>query len=171
MKFSYLVIFIIVLILGLGGYIFFIRPKTTNPGQNVQSMRSTQQLGKIIPLNPASIPAGEKIEFGTSHGTVAVNNFYKVARGFDGDALVVRRTPEYEIIYDTADSVFGIFITGGSSIGSVRISAESDLVGILGVPRAQVCYLNPVWSASVNLNKDLSGRSYPLSFCSAVPHP
>ncbi len=165
MKYSYIVIGVFIIILGLVGYFVFLRPNALNPEQHGQPTGNTQQPNKIIPVDPVSIPAGDKISFGTAHGTVEVNNFYKVAKGYNGDALVIQKTPEYEIIYNSANSAFGIYITGGQ-VGSSRTLAEADLVNTLGIPQAQVCYLNVVWSVSASLDKSMSGRNYPLSFCS-----
>src|SRR5438067_1588362 len=114
MRFSYIVVFVIIIMLGIAGYFIFFRPMAAKPIQKTQSAGNAQRLSKVTPLPPASIPTGEKIEFGTPHGSIEVNNFYKAAKGYEGDALVIRQTAFYEIIFDGLDSVFGIYITGGS---------------------------------------------------------
>lgn len=163
---KYLVLLIIIVILGLAAYLLFSLRKSGNEASGGSTGTSgLEQLGPATPLAPETIPNGNSITFGTSRGSVITNNFYKIAQGSDGDALVIRRTPQYEIMYDAADSTFGIFITEGPVASSER-AAENDLVNILGISKAQVCLLSAVWSVSVAVNENAAGRNYPLSFCS-----
>jgi hypothetical protein len=165
MKFSYIVIIIVAVIAGLAGYLLFFRSQNANQNPGNGSPSTASQPSVIVPLDPAIIPAGEKIVFGTSsNGAVTVNNFYKIAKGYDGDALVIRNAAEYQIIYVGENSAFGIYIIGGS-VESSRKAAEEDLLAILGISQAETCLLKVSWSVSPAIAQNLSGHNYPLSFC------
>lgn len=167
MKFSYRVIIVVMVMAGLAGYLLFFRSQSENQNPGSGSPSVIPQPSVIIPLDSAIIPPGEKIVFGTSRGAVAVNNFYKVAEGFDGEALVVGATREYQIFYNAGDSVFGIFVVGGA-VESSRKAAEAELLAILGISQAEACLLKASWSVSPAVASDLSGKSYPLSFCPGI---
>jgi len=161
-------IIITIAVIGLVAYFLFFRSTKNSPEAGVSNAENmASQAGTIIPIDPANVPPGEKIAIGTQHGTVVVRNFYKVAEGFDGDALVIRATANYEILYDKIESAFGIFVMAGPVQSSAR-AAENDFISILGISREQACFLNAVWSVSAVLDKNLSGKDYPLSFCTDV---
>lgn len=158
MKFSYIVIAIVVVVLGFGGYLLLRSSKLANPNLGGEQAAGPQRPTIVTPLDPETIPNGEKIVLGTARGSVAVNNFYKIAQGYDGAALVIRNTPEYQIIYAGEDSAFGIYITG-ASFESQRLIAESDFLATLGISQEQACSLN-VSEGGVSL-----GANFLLSFC------
>lgn len=163
MKTSYIIIVVVVAVAIFTGSLLFFRSRNTdqNPGG---SPLVTTQPGATVPLDPGTIPSSEKITLGTARGSVEVNNFYKVAVGSDGDALIIKAAPEYQIIYNGEISAFGIYITGGT-VSNVLKSAENNLLAVLGVSQAQACSLNISWSVSSGADKNMSGQSYPLSFC------
>lgn len=162
---KYIIIVLVVILLALGGYFFATRLKSS--GSDVAAPAGgggVAPRAAIIPLDPSTIPAGEKISLGTAHGTVEVNNFYKISQGYSGDALIVRSTPQFQIIYNSETGAFAIYIVAGP-VDAARGAAEKDLVNVLGVPEKDTCFLNVSWSVSPAVGSGLSGVARPLSFC------
>lgn len=158
----YFLIAIIVLIgLGLGGYFFFSRTKDSEGFTSEDETAYVPRVGEVVPLDPAVIPQDEKILFGTAMGAVEVNNFYKSARGFDGDALVVSSASNYRIFYNAENSAFGVLLIG-SDLGRARTEAEKEFLDKLGILQKEACKLDVmVYSA----DPAFGGTAKRLSFC------
>lgn len=161
MKYIYLII-AIVIVVGVAAYFMFLKQKVAPLDTAGQQPAATEQA--LIPVSSSEVPAGDKIALGTSDGIIYVNNFYKIARGYSGEALVIKSASQYLLLYDAAVSAFGIYIVAGPVQSYLNV-AENDLIGILGVQQAQACLLDVSWSVSSAVDKNLSGRNYPLSFC------
>ncbi|MDP2598450.1 MAG: hypothetical protein Q8P49_01320 [Candidatus Liptonbacteria bacterium] len=163
MRFKVIVVIVIVIAVAFVGYLIF--SGLRNADQNLGgSPSNAPPQSVIVPLDPEITPSGEKITIGTAGGSVEINNFYKFAQGLDGEALIIRSTPEYQIIYSDEGSTFGIYVTGGA-VDTVLKTAEMDMLSILGISQSQACVLTITWGVSPAVDKNLVGRSYPLSFC------
>jgi len=163
---KYIYIFAGVVVVGaVGALLYSFVFKGGGVSNNLPS--DTGSVSRIHPVDSGAFPTGGKVTIGTAHGSIAVNNFYKLVSQQEDDALLIKKTNEYLISYDTTNSSFWIFITA-SPMDTVEKAAEGDLLAILGVSQSQVCSLNVAWGVAANVNKALSGASYPLSFCSAA---
>ncbi len=102
----------------------------------------------------------------TSSGFVETNdvliNPEKVLAGDWG--VVVKRTPQYSIVYYTADQGFVISIEDVDVV-SARSAVESNLISLLGISAEDACKLNVSLSVPRDVNTDLAGTNYRLSFC------
>ncbi len=170
MKRSYIIAVVLVITFVLVGYFVSNSFKDTSPATTGTDEKAGQSLDAIIPLGAAAIPGGDKVTIGTNQGTVSVNNFYKIAKGWNGSestALVIAMTSKYQILYDVSVSAFGIYIVGDLS-GPSRSDAEKRFLEITGVSKTDACKLDVTVNIPYGRNL-IVGGPYPLSFCSANP--
>lgn len=166
------IIIIIAAVLVLGGIGFFVWQSiqgsySNNGGSSVPTGASgEQQIGTLAGgVTASEVPAGDSIAIGTASGTVTVKNFYKNAIGIiEGSEVVLAKTGNYEIDYSRADSSFTIMIIKGS-VAVAQADAETAMLGMLGVSRADACRLAVSVIVPVSVDAQLGGRSYRSSFC------
>lgn len=108
------------------------------------------------PANNLTIP--------TTSGTVKIMDVTKNPVSKSEDTLVIAKTDNYDIVYFPKEQTFLITIES-PSVNQARISAEQDLLKILNVGIADACRLKVVLSVPFDVNQDLSGKNYGLSFC------
>jgi hypothetical protein len=113
----------------------------------------------------------------TNQGMVRAKNFYTGAAAVTRDAVLMRvdfqSKYHYGISYDTRSNQFFVVLDTYSmqEAKKYRTTAESDLLDILGISRADACKLNvdlrvnPTSIRAGNYSSDLSSKNYGLSFC------
>ena len=189
MKKTLIIILIIVVIaLGVGLYFLFAHP--SNLG--TQTVTNTQSTGGLpapvingspsissttnssnLPdyIGPASevlgsLPGGGMLQIGTAQGTVTVNNFYtNDPPVVEGDVIVFKQTPNYDMTYDPSTSEFWLAILG-TPFETWRVAAEQDFLSTLGISQADACKLSVTSGVLYSPGNSLDGESFPLSFCS-----
>lgn len=134
------------------------------PQSNLQNVSQVLSSTNLDPIDPAAVPPGAAIQIGTPRDTVSVNNFYKTALGYDGEAVVIRRTAQYEITYGSDTSAFGIYVMAGPA-DQARRTAKNDLLGILGITQSELCKLAVTEVISQSADPASSGTPLPVSSC------
>ena len=113
-----------------------------------------------------SIPGGDAISLGTAKGIVTMVNFYKNADYIDQDqqAVVIKQTSNYSIIYYISGSGFSVTISG-TPFQAARQMAETAFLSLLNISTADACKLNVTENAAYPASDPNSNISFPLSFC------
>jgi hypothetical protein len=141
---------IIVLFFWLRGGATDVTPSSSDAGTSV-----------IIQGAPSGLqaPTSTTIQIGTSQGVVTVNNFYKNVVAYEDQFLVLARSSDYEITYDTDRSAFFIQLSAMSLQGE----GERAFLALLGVTSTNACKLsvNEGWPGSPSLASEQPN----LSFC------
>jgi hypothetical protein len=166
-KYIYIIIILVVIVAGAVAFILFRNGVSPSGNGNVQTPAGGEGALVLNPVDTSSFPKGDTIVLGTPHGSVTVNNFYKLAQGQEDAALLIKQTNDYFMSYNMADSSFWIFVTA-APVDAAEKAAENDLLGILGVSGTQACYLNISWGISPSVDQSRTGKSYPLSFCTGA---
>ncbi len=138
----------------------FASRSTTTPTVSTGTA-GTASSGSLSPIYQA--PISTTITIGTPKGSVVVNNFYKVAAGAEERFIIIVRNDNYDIAYDVDYSGFSLNIKQ-APVDSNRLSAEADLLKILGVSQADACKLNV--GEAFPLNSTPGAVRLGLSFCS-----
>lgn len=111
-------------------------------------------------------PLGEdQMEIETSGGSVRINNVYgnPVEVNPQKDALV-KRTDDYDIVYLAKGESFLITLSR-QPLEEARQKAENDFLGTLGISKDEACELNVSLKVPGNVDINLAGEDYGLSFC------
>ena len=117
-------------------------------------------------ISSTDMPPGDTLTIGSPSGNVTVKNFYKSAVGIiEGTDVILAKDNNYTIDYIKGNGSFVITIDQGP-IAAVQATAENQLLSILGVNQKDACRLSPSVAVPATLDKQIGGRSYPLSFCS-----
>ncbi len=172
---------IILAIIGVGIF-FFTRqsgttaPTTTTttgqPGSLPASATSSSApanlpdyIGQTSQIYP-NAPTSTYLQLGTSQGVVQVDNFYLANPPvIEGGDLVIKQTPDYDIVYDPLESTFWLSITG-NPFATWQTAAEQDFLTTIGVSEADACKLGVTSGVIYSPGNPLDGESFPLSFCS-----
>jgi hypothetical protein len=119
-----------------------------------------------------TIPTGDTITIGTSKGSVTMVNFYKNADYIDQDqqAVVIKQTSTYSIIYYLSGGSFSITISG-TPFGAARQAAEDAFLNSLNIKITDACKLNVIEDAAYPAGDPNNGNSFPLSFCGGSSSP
>lgn len=111
---------------------------------------------------PGDAPQGDTFVVSGPGGSIRVNNFYKNAIGIvEETQVIIKKSTDYEIDYSRADASFTISLKGKNS--DIRSIAETDLIQILGVSKADACKLRV---SEYDLSRP--GVTNSLSFCSGA---
>lgn len=154
------ILIVIIVIAALLWFLFRASPTPVTPSNSGVASPAANS-GELSPVY--QVPASPTITLGTSHGSVTVNNFYKIAPGAEDEFIVIARNDNYEINYDTTNSGFYIDIKQPPFTAN-RASAEADFLNLLGVNQADACKLTVAIGAEPAASAG-SGGSFPLSFC------
>ena len=115
---------------------------------------------------PTPTLGSETLMINTPSGQVEINdvllNPEKVLSG--GWGVVVKRTSQYSMVYYEADQGFVISIED-TDVEAARTAVESVFLTTLGISESDACKLNVSLSVPRDINFDLAGKNYRLSFC------
>ncbi len=108
--------------------------------------------------------SGDKISVKTPVGQVQTKNFLQNFVEQSGDALVLAKTQDYDIVYYKQDQVFYITLLS-QPLSKAMDAAEKTFVEKLGVDVGQACQLKVVVRVPFSVDSGASGVDYGLSFC------
>ena len=168
----------LVLLLAIGGsflYWYFLQgPVTPGPGNGstdgLTSSSGTRRgtsgstsTGTTGVPNP--IPAGEVLYIKALTGeSVPVRDFTKNPIATTETGVVIVDSSDYILMHYVPDQSFLITIIN-EDVEYARQKAESDLLSILGISKAQACILRVSLTIPRAVSETLSGQDYHLSFC------
>lgn len=112
-----------------------------------------------LPTPSDYFPTTKTIQIATGQGIVETNNFYTQAIDTEDGLVVLKKNQDYQLSYDRSAVQFDIYLFSGDTASQTRISAEKDLLDILGINQSEACKLN---LAVFGTNKTSSGN---WSFC------
>ena len=108
-------------------------------------------------------PAGQ-INISTNSGAVPVKDFTKnPAEAVNGN-LAVQKTGQFTIDYYPQDQSFVISLSA-QPIQKSRDAAEQALLSDLGLDQITACKLKVSLTVPFNVDNNLAGQDYGLSFC------
>ncbi|OGY99725.1 MAG: hypothetical protein A2945_01860 [Candidatus Liptonbacteria bacterium RIFCSPLOWO2_01_FULL_52_25] len=145
-------------LVGIGVVVFLMRQSPFGQGRDANvGMNDPTALPVAGVPTSLQVPSGDVIQIGTSHGIIEVKNFYRNIVAYESEFLIVVRTADYEITYDTTRSSFYVAVL--VSTGPALTRGEEALLGLLGVTQSDACKLD--------VAEGLAGSpgSGPLSFC------
>lgn len=159
-KLSLLKFFTFVVAASVFALVIFVKP-SGNTGLSGQTFSAS--VSKVFPAAPTE---SRILLQSPSGGGVWVNNFYKSAIGADSDAqaVVIKRTQNYDILYYPATGGLEIALSLSAS-ASDRAEGEQALFDILGVSKKDICRLNAYVS---ELTSSGDKADSPLTLCQSV---
>jgi hypothetical protein len=128
----------------------------------VSAATPTETVASLLAARAATFPQGDTITLQTSKGGVRVTNFYKSLVDTEEGSIIIRETDAYTLEYAPDSGVFSIAVYG-SPFETVRLVAEQELVGVLGLQPQDACALSV--KVFPENNPSLQSQVLPLSFC------
>lgn len=155
----------IILIIGLGVYLLFLKIYQPNPTANEPKKTVTVSSGFIIPPeNAEKMTIISKSPGGTE--SLDVNNIYKDPVVTLSNGIVdFKSTNDYLMEFQPAGELFLITIQNSEDIYGARTRAENDFLNSLGIIQEKACGLNISLAIPFRVNEKNAGREFGLSFC------
>jgi hypothetical protein len=163
-----LIVIGVIIVIGIILYIIFSLSGGTSVG-NQSSNNGTSGAAVSVASAYPHAPTGTYFSVGTAHGTVQMNNFYAAdsTQVIEDGVLMIKKTANYWITYDPANSTFWIAVSGTPFV-TIRAAAEQDFLTTLGVSKTDACKLDVSVGAPYTSGSSASSQSVPLSFCAAL---
>ncbi len=98
-------------------------------------------------------------------GNLPVNNITQNPVQTETDTVVFAQTGQYSIIYYPNEQTFSITINA-QPVQAARDAAEAALLQKLGISQTQACSLTVSTYVPFDVDQNLAGQDYGLSFCS-----
>lgn len=118
----------------------------------------------LLANNRSSNTASPTIVVPAKNGAVPVNNVTQNPVQQVGDTVVFAQTDQYSIIYYQKEQTFSITISSQPA-QPARDAAEAVLLQKLGISKDQSCNLIVTTYVPYDVDPNLSGQDYGLSFC------
>lgn len=99
-----------------------------------------------------------------SGGDIKVNDFTRNPVQTATGAMEIAKTEQFNIVYFSEDQSFLITLTA-KPLQEARDGAERSFLQKLGIREAEACRLKVSLTIPFDVDENLSGRNYGLSFC------
>ena len=114
------------------------------------------------PQPPA--PSGPTKTITTPSGSVDVRDFTQNPAQTTSGTTVIKATDQFKLIYFSTDNSFLITLLS-QPLQQARDAAEAELLSNLGIDKGQACKLTVTESVPYDVDSQLAGQNYGLSFC------
>ncbi len=101
-----------------------------------------------------------------------INNVRKEAVRRIGNDFIIKNERDYQLLYFSKEEAFSIIVTGMEDLRVARQNAEEEFLVRTGLSREEACKLNVDLRVPADVNFQLAGKNYGLSFCpNGIPFP
>ncbi len=140
------------------------------PRANAELLVTALNNGALVARasRPIEVPAGNTVMVGTPSGRVETTNSYRSAAYLAADqhAIVIRQSPEYDIVYDVPDNHFLIYIFS-KPLKDARRAAEDAILEALNISEQDACKLTVHEFVTGLASRIYNVGPMSLSFCTA----
>lgn len=116
------------------------------------------------PTPPPPPPPGPTLTIQTPQGNVTINDITKNPIHQVTDDLVIAETPQYSIDFFPNEKSFSITLLN-TPAQKARDAAEAAFLKLLGVDFSGACKLTVTTFVPADVDPNLAGTNYGLSFC------